>query len=128
MTWKRRPRKGKEIGKLEGIKVERIKMSRQERAKQFAPFDALKGLHNALRLKEYEHERVQKGDLTEEKAEAISKILLGLEKGDSVKAVYFEDGHNKEISGKAKLIIEEHILQVEKKKILLDDLLNIEII
>ena len=48
-------------------------MSRQERAKQFAPFDALKGLHDALRLKEYEHERVQKGDMPEEKAEAISK-------------------------------------------------------
>lgn len=31
-------------------------MSREDRAKQFAPFDALKGLQMALRKKEYEHE------------------------------------------------------------------------
>ncbi len=31
-------------------------MSREDRAKQFAPFNALKGLQEALRRKEYEHE------------------------------------------------------------------------
>ena len=31
------------------------------------PFDALKGLQKALRLKEYEHEKKYKGDLSEEK-------------------------------------------------------------
>ena len=35
-------------------------MSPKDRAKQFAPFDALKGLGDALRIKEYENERVQK--------------------------------------------------------------------
>ena len=42
-------------------------MPRGDRARQFAPFDALKGLQQALRLKEYEHDRIEKGDITEEK-------------------------------------------------------------
>ena len=50
-------------------------MPRGERAKQFAPFDALKGLQQALRLKEYEHERVEKGDLSEEDVLRLSTIL-----------------------------------------------------
>ena len=36
--------------------AERVKMSRSDRAKQFAPFDALKGLHETIKIKEYEHE------------------------------------------------------------------------
>ncbi len=32
-------------------------MSREDRAKQFVPFDALKGLRVALREKEIEHEK-----------------------------------------------------------------------
>ena len=36
--------------------AEREKMSKEMRAKQFMPFDALKGLRAALREKEIEHE------------------------------------------------------------------------
>ena len=32
--------------------VDRIKMPRGERAKQFAPFDALKGLQEIIKIKE----------------------------------------------------------------------------
>ena len=45
--------------RLEGIKVEknsRPKMSRADRAKQFAPFSALRGLYEALEAKEKEIE------------------------------------------------------------------------
>ena len=42
----------------------RQKMSRQERAKQFAPFDALKGLNDALRTVEAEHEKKLKNAVT----------------------------------------------------------------
>ena len=72
--------------------VERVKMSRQDRAKQFAPFDALKGLHEALKLKEYEHDRMIKGDIPPEQIEVISKILLELKKNDVIKVKYFYDG------------------------------------
>lgn len=37
-------------------------MSRQDRAKQFNPFNALKGLQKALRQKEREHERRQQDE------------------------------------------------------------------
>ncbi|MFA7642957.1 MAG: hypothetical protein WCY74_06740, partial [Sphaerochaetaceae bacterium] len=51
--------------------MERMKMPRQNRAPQFAPFDALKGLHEALRLAEYEHERIVKGEISEEQADVV---------------------------------------------------------
>ena len=47
--------------------MDRYKMPRAQRAKQFAPFDALKGLKDAIKLKEYEHEKKLKGELSEEK-------------------------------------------------------------
>ena len=40
--------------------MERAKMPRIKRAAQFAPFDALKGLHDALKRKEQEHINKQK--------------------------------------------------------------------
>ena len=45
-------------------------MDRSERAKQFAPFDALRGLREALEEKEREHERREKRMRTEEETEA----------------------------------------------------------
>ena len=36
-------------------------MPRKDRAKQFAPFDALKGLQEALKIKEYEHLEIYEG-------------------------------------------------------------------
>lgn len=103
-------------------------MNRTQRAKQFAPFDALKGLQSALRLKEFEHDRVTKGDIQEEKANEISKTLLSLEKNDVVKATYFKSGHNYTVQGKAKIIVEEKCLQIGRAKINLDDLLDVVIL
>lgn len=42
--------------------MERMKMPRIKRAIQFAPFDALKGLHEALKRKELENIERQKRD------------------------------------------------------------------
>jgi len=109
--------------------MERAKMPREQRAKQFAPFDALKGLQEAIRLKEYEQERIQKGDISEERAEEISNLLIRLNKNDLCEITYFEDGHNKKIEGMTQLIIEEQCIKVEtlKKplKIKLDDIVDI---
>ena len=103
-------------------------MSRKQRAKQFAPFDALKGLQNALRIKEYEHERVQRGDVQEEKANEISKTLLSLEKGDVVDVVHYCDGHYLNKTGVAKLFIDKSQIQIDNQKIELKDLYDIKII
>jgi len=108
--------------------VVRVKMPRSDRAKQFAPFDALKGLHDALRIKEFEHERIQKGEVQEEEASKISKVLLSLEKGTIVRVRYFENGHYLTAEGNCKLMLESELIEVGLKKILLNDLFDIEII
>lgn len=107
--------------------MERTKMPRSMRAKQFAPFDALKGLQDALRLKEYQHEKVLKGDMTEEKASELSNVLINMKKGDVVKVTFFEDGHDKRVEGVIKLLIDEQVIQIEKKKISLDQIIDIEL-
>lgn len=85
-------------------------MPRHMRAKQFAPFDALKGLQEALRMEEYKHERIEKGDLSQEKIEEISAVISNLEKGDNAEIKYFVDGYYKTVKGKIKIdIIEQKI-------------------
>ena len=46
-------------------------MPRNERAKQFAPFDALKGLKDAMREKEREHDEMLKNKIKHENIEEI---------------------------------------------------------
>ena len=104
------------------------KMSLNDRARQFLPFDALKGLKEALLIKDYEHERLKRKDLSDEKVNEISNVLISLEKNDKVKALYFSSGAYNEISGVAKLKIEENIIMIDNKKIYLDDLYEIFII
>lgn len=68
----------------------RIKMPVSERAKQFMPFSALKGLEEALREKE--RIVVEKAELSEESAEDIANTLNLVKKGTYVRVVYFSDG------------------------------------
>lgn len=103
-------------------------MDRLQRAKQFAPFNALTGLHQAIRIKEFEHESVIKGDLSESQAEEISNVFLQLEQSDVVKVVYFTDGHEREIVGGIKLMLDQNKIKVLETKIDLSSLRSIEII
>ena len=48
-------------------------MTRAERAKIFAPFDAMKGLQEALRDREERHLRVERHEISEEQAEQNSR-------------------------------------------------------
>ena len=74
--------------------MEKYKMSRLSRASQFLPFDALKGLQEALRLKEYENERVVKGELTLDKAKESTQEFLKIKKRDVVKVTFYsKDNH-----------------------------------
>ena len=103
-------------------------MSRADRAKQFAPFDALKGLHDALKIKEYQHDKILRGEMTEEKAAKLSKTLINLQKGDVVKIFYFDDDHGKSVVGTVKLLADENALQIEKTKSSLDLVDDIEMV
>ncbi len=103
-------------------------MSRADRAKQFAPFDALKGLQEALRLKEYEHERSLKGDIQEEKILEISSVIKNLKKNDLVEVVFFEDGYNKKIKGKSIVDIIDGFIKINEKVIKFDNILDITLL
>ena len=68
----------------------RPKMDRADRAKQFMPFDALKGFQEALREKE--RIRVPKRSLSEEERAELDRELARIGKMDMVEAEYFQDG------------------------------------
>ena len=59
-------------------------MTRAERAKIFSPFDAMKGLQEALRDREERHLRVERHDISEEQAEHNSRIFQKLRRGMKV--------------------------------------------
>ena len=99
-----------------------------DRAKQFMPFDALKGLQEALRIKEFEHERLQKGDLSEEKTEEICQAMKNLKKGDYALVTYFKDGHYLSIKGLAKLEAENETITVDNTKINFTNIFDLKIL
>lgn len=103
-------------------------MPRENRAAQFAPFDALKGLHESLRYAEYEHERTQKGDISQEQIEKISNTLLQVKKDTTVLLKYFYDGYTKTYTGRINIdIYKKEITTTDKLVIPFDNLLEIEI-
>ena len=74
-------------------------MNRADRAKQFAPFDALRGLREALAKKEEEHERQEKRELSEEEQTSIEQALVEIARGDEAEAVCFQDGKYVKVVG-----------------------------
>ena len=72
-------------------------MDRADRAKQFMPFDALKGFQEALREKE--RVRVSKRILSEEEREELNRELSRIGKMDMVEAEYFQDGEYVSVKG-----------------------------
>jgi len=56
-------------------------MTREDRAKQFQPFDAMKGLQEALRDREERHSRTERHDISEEQQKRNNEALAMLEKG-----------------------------------------------
>lgn len=103
-------------------------MNREERAKQFMPFDALKGLQNALRVKEYEHEKAIMGDISEEKIAKISKNLLELKNNSMVRLTYYENGYKIIFEGKIKVDFSQYKITTGVLEILFNDIYDLEIL
>lgn len=103
-------------------------MNREDRAKQFMPFDAVKGLSDALRMKEYEHDRVCKSDLSEEKILEISGVLSSIKKNDLVEVNFFDDGHYFCEKGKCNIDIADRKLYVKNLIIDFEQIFDIKII
>ena len=72
--------------------------NRVARAKQFLPFDALKGLQEALREKEVEYE--EKKDLSEDTLNNLNDKFNQLDNGSFVKITFYKNGKYSEIKGR----------------------------
>lgn len=79
-------------------------MTREERARQFAPFDALKGLQEALRDREERHSRVERHDISDEQIEINSQVLLNLERGNVVQMDCYRAFHDISMKGKVQSV------------------------
>ena len=92
-------------------------VNRVARAKQFLPFDALKGLKQALKEKEIEYE--EKKELAEDTLAELNNVFNKIEKGSFVKIRYYRNGRYSEIKGIVTYI--DYI----KRKIQIDKIVNI---
>lgn len=93
--------------------------NRSDRAKQFLPFDALKGLQEALREKEIEYE--ERRELSEESLIELEKEFHKVEIGSKVTIKFYKNKEYKKIMGRITSI--DYI----KKKIQIDKSENINI-
>jgi len=89
-------------------------LTRLERARQFLPFDALKGLQEAIKEKEICY--IDKIELSEELQEELDIKLSQIEKGDKIYLKYYKNRQYIE-----KIGIVKEISQIKKKIILQDD-------
>ena len=104
--------------------VNRPKMSREDRAKQFMPFAALKGYPEALQKKE--KVVVPKVELTEEYAQMLDQKLKQVSKNDIITVIFFCNGEYLKKTGMVSRIDETaRILKIVNTKILFDDIYDI---
>ena len=100
-------------------------MGSLDRAKQFMPFDALKGFKEALQEKE--KILVNKKELSEEMQEELSRKLNSLEIGDKIKVIHYKNkqykidiGHLRQINKSQRFIFIDNI------KIAVDNIFRID--
>lgn len=100
------------------------KMPVADRAKQFMPFSALRGLSEALAAKE--RIIVPKVELSEEMAEELDRKMHRLEQGQMATVVYFHrDEYLKTTGMVARIDATSRLLQIVNTKIPFDDILDI---
>jgi len=104
-------------------------MTRGERAKQFAPYDAVKGLQEALRDREERHSRVEKRLISEEKAEEVSRILLRLKRGIKAEIECYAAFHDVTLRGTVTQVdFTYRKLKLDETQIWFDDIYEVRII
>ncbi len=98
-----------------------------ERAKQFLPFAAVRGLEDALARKE--KIPVARIDMTEERAAKLSETMHQIVKGSTVTITYFYDEEYIRMTGRVVRADDVYQqLQIAETTINFDDILEIEMI
>lgn len=98
-----------------------------DRAKQFLPFEALKGFKEAIRM--IENKGDTKKELSEDNKNDINNILKKLDKGNKVKVKYYYlTEYIEVISNFLKIDEINKILYLKDTKINIEDIISINII
>lgn len=106
--------------------MERTKMSREERAKQFMPFAALKGYPDALRRKE--KVVVPKTELSEEYREELDRKLKLVKQNGIATVVYYEKGEYLQVTGMVSRLDETaRVLKIVNVKIPFENIYDIRV-
>ena len=104
-------------------------MNKADRAPQFQPFDALKGLQEELREREERRTRVEKKELSEERVDEISFTLAKIYKRMEVEVTFYCSGYYYNIKG---LVVDKNdiykYLVVGEGKIFYDDIYEIKLL
>lgn len=101
-------------------------MTQQERAKQFAPYAALKGFGAYIRSAE--RETVERVILGEDAAQELDRCLRELHIGDIIKVRYYLRQQYVDLSGNVKKIdLDRKVIQVDNIHVPIRDILHIEI-
>jgi hypothetical protein len=101
----------------------RAKMPASQRAKQFAPFDAVVGLRQAL--KEKEKIRIPKKELSEDAIEEINRKLKRLEIGQTITIIWYdflEENYSKTTNKITKINTKNKSLELENTLIFFEDI------
>ncbi|MBQ3601921.1 MAG: YolD-like family protein [Lachnospiraceae bacterium] len=102
----------------------RIKMSLENRAKQFAPFAAIRGLSEAMEKKEKIY--VEKIILSPEMEEELDRKMHQVKPGEMATVVYFCKGEYLKKTGLvARIDVNARQIQIVDEKISFNDLLDI---
>ncbi len=105
---------------------EHPKMSVENRAKQFLPFSALKGLNEALAEKE--RITVPKTELMAEMQDELNEKLIQIKKGDIVTVIHFCDDEYLKTTGVVTEIDDVFKrLRIVNKYIMFEDLYKVEL-
>lgn len=97
------------------------KMERADRAKQFMPFDALKGFREALAQKE--RIIVPRRELSEEQKDELNRKFWQIRKRDIITVEFFQKGEYIKVTGMVSRIDEtSRVLKVVNTSIPFDDI------
>ena len=104
-------------------------MTRQQRAKQFQPFDAMKGLSKALKKRELKRLQENKKEINEDRAEKISLVLVKVKKGTKLCLEYYNNFSSVVKTGTVNLINNTYkFIEIDNEKIYFEDIYDMQIL
>ena len=103
-------------------------ISRDDRARQFLPFDSLKGFYEALRQKEIEYD--ERKELFEEEQEKIQNELSNVCLGNIIQIEYYSNGKYVNTVKEIKYInkIKKLVIFENNEKVNFNDIVDLKIL